>query len=128
MKVKKLLEIIFCEYDGYYDRAVDSGYICKLSERRIIDESDKKGDIPIPDWCLLPDYGQEEKSKVTILIIEEPKETIHFYKGFREPIYAPNNELIGFRTYNKYYIWDFEKFIKYYKYNPDLGCMVWREG
>ena len=68
--MKKLLEVrdvlkttvescddcIFCEYDGYYDRAVDSGYICKLSEKRIIDESDKKGDIPIPDWCLLPDY------------------------------------------------------------------------
>jgi len=63
----------------------------------------------------------------TIFIIEKPKESIHFYKGFREPIYAPHNELIGFRTYNKYYIWDFEKFMKYYKYNPDLGCMegVW---
>ena len=62
--------------------------------------------------------------KTSIFIIEEPKE-IHFYKGFREPIYAPHNELIGFRVYNKYYIWDFEKFIKYYGWED--GLWIYRE-
>ena len=65
--------------------------------------------------------------KLTIFVIEEPKEPIHFYKGFREPIYAPDG-IIGFRIYDEYYVWDFEKFIGHYKYDPDLGCMVWKEG
>lgn len=63
--------------------------------------------------------------KSAIFLIEKPNE-IYFYKGFREPIYASHNELIGFRIYNEYFIWNIHKFLKYYEYD-DVGIFRYKE-
>jgi hypothetical protein len=72
----------YINYDGHYDRCKDSGYDCKKSNKRIIDDfeysnsnnpnaqyyydvdKDKMiGDpnIKIPDWCSLPNYSNKNK-------------------------------------------------------------------
>ena len=50
-------ECIHCEYDPYYDGRTDSGFDCRLSNRRIVNDYEYfSGDsIPIPEWCELPD-------------------------------------------------------------------------
>lgn len=49
----------FAFYDSYYDKHQDSGWICRIANRRIIDDSkveekkkkNKYWRVPIPSWC-----------------------------------------------------------------------------
>jgi hypothetical protein len=71
LKIERIVDTcgtcIYMEYDAYYDFVRDSGYFCRKEERRIISDWDWDNtnnprrlnlsytDIPIPDWCPLPD-------------------------------------------------------------------------
>jgi hypothetical protein len=68
--VKNCSECPYCEYDPHYSMSYDSGYDCKLSGSRIIDDweynntnnpnrlSLKTSSIPIPEWCELKDVDE----------------------------------------------------------------------
>ena len=68
LEIKSCSGCPYLTYDSYYSMSVDSGYDCRKSHRRIIDDWDynnsnnpnrlKKNwdddySIPIPDWCEL---------------------------------------------------------------------------
>jgi len=75
-KIEKIVENCsecpYCEYDSDYGNSYDSGYDCSKSGNRIIDDwawsnyNNKnrlnltQDNIPMPDWCPLEDYQEEE--------------------------------------------------------------------
>jgi hypothetical protein len=66
LKIKSCSSCPYLRYDSDYGRSYDSGYDCKNSCKRIIDDweynkkrTDDNYAIEIPDWCELNEFEND---------------------------------------------------------------------
>jgi hypothetical protein len=83
LTIKNCSECPYLEYDSDYGMSYDSGYDCKLTGYRIIDDWEwnntnnknrlnlKYDGIPIPSWCELEKIGLIEERKKKIKKLKE---------------------------------------------------------